>query len=420
MSYRYDMRSSLRCKGLSEEALAPHLQRMPAIFDGLKKQAEQGEIAMLTEPYKQDDLAMITRWGKHISEHFRHLVVIGTGGSSLGGQMLTAITSPRFVQGALSIHYADNTDPDTMEQLLSQLPLKQSFFLVVSKSGNTVETIAQFLLILQALQDQNIPAAEHCLAISMPGDRPLRQLAEARDIAVEAHDPAMGGRFSVLSCVGLIPAAAAGLDVAALRQGAAGVMDSCWKEGAASAPAAGAALQYQAMQAGYPISVLMPYSDRLAYLGNWYQQLWAESLGKHGQGSTPVKAVGAVDQHSQLQLYLDGPRDKLMTLICTQAEGAGPQIHKDLAKEAGMDYLGGHALGNIIAAQQHATRQTLINHQVPVRSFTINAVEEEAVGALLQHFMMETVLTAALMGVDAFNQPAVEESKQLARARLAG
>ena len=269
------------------------------------------------------------------------------------------------------------------------------------------------------LQKGGFPVDQHCLAITTLGRNPLRIIAEKYALPTMEHDAELGGRFSVLSVVGLLPAALAGLNITALREGAESVMRDLTTNGAKAAPAAGAALQYALLQSGKNISVLMPYADRLENFGRWYQQLWAESIGKNGQGSTPVRALGAVDQHSQLQLYLDGPRDKFITLLSTSPQGHGAVIDAALAAEAGVESIAGQPLGNILAAQQQGTATTLTRAGVPLRQITLPALNETALGALLQHFMMETVLMAGLLEVNAFDQPAVEESKALAREWLA-
>lgn len=386
------------------------------VVDVLHQRMQAGELPFLSLPSQSSDLPEIERWADKIRDSFAHLVVFGTGGSSLGGLTLTHLRQPRFGQSGTMIHFADNSDPETLQQLFTQLPIADCFFLAISKSGNTAETVAQFLLTMQYLESGGYSIADRCLVITMPGDRPLRRLADHYHIPILAHDSHLGGRFSVLSAVGLLPAAVAGLSLHGLREGAKSVMDEFWLNRENSLPARGAAFQHHLAK---PVSVLMPYCDRLENFGRWYQQLWAESLGKNGKGSTPVRALGAVDQHSQLQLYLDGPRDKVITLIELSAQLEGENINAALASSIGMEYLGNQTLGSIVTAQQQATVTTLMNHGVPVRQMMLPALTEASVGALLQHFMLETVLMAGLLAVDAFDQPAVEESKQLAREWLA-
>jgi glucose-6-phosphate isomerase len=220
--------------------------------------------------------------------------------------------------------------------------------------------------------------------------------------------------------VGLLPAAILGLDIGAIRAGAATALAPVLaKRPAAEVPAAlGAALNIAAAGAGKNIAVLMAYADRLERFSRWYVQLWAESLGKDGKGTTPLGALGPVDQHSQLQLFIAGPRDKLFTVITTATRGQGPRIDADLAKRAGEPDLGGRTMGDLVAAQGRATAETLAKNGCPVRTMHVETLNEESLGALMMHFMLETMIAAHLIGVDAFDQPAVEEGKVLAKQYL--
>ncbi len=186
-------------------------------------------------------------------------------------------------------------------------------------------------------------------------------------------------------------------------------------------PAAlGAALSVALAESkGKTISVVMAYCDRLERFTHWYVQLWAESLGKNGKGTTPVGALGPVDQHSQVQLYLGGPRDKLFTVVSVASAGLGPRIDKELAALAGEPGLGGKTIGDLAAAEARATADTLAKNGCPVRTIAIPKLDEASLGELLMHFMLETIVAAHLLGVDAFDQPAVEEGKVLAKKYLA-
>ena len=240
-------------------------------------------------------------------------------------------------------------------------------------------------------------------------------------VEILEHDPGIGGRYSGLSNVGLLPAAILGLDIAAIRAGAAMALAPVLaKRPAADVPSAlGAALNVAAAGAGKNIAVLMAYADKLERFSRWYVQLWAESLGKDGKGTTPLGALGPVDQHSQLQLFIAGPRDKLFTVITTGTKGQGPRIDAELAKRAGEPDLGGRTMGDLVAAQGRATAETLAKNGCPVRTMHVETLNEESLGALMMHFMLETMIAAHLIGVDAFDQPAVEEGKVLAKQYLA-
>ncbi|MEX2642839.1 MAG: glucose-6-phosphate isomerase, partial [Acetobacterales bacterium] len=169
---------------------------------------------------------------------------------------------------------------------------------------------------------------------------------------------------------------------------------------------------------GVAMSVLMPYCDRLGTFAMWYRQLWAESLGKDGMGTTPVKALGAVDQHSQVQLYLDGPRDKLFTLMLLDSAGRGGRVESARAPGK-LSYLAGRTIGDLMEAEQNATAETLVRNGCPTRVIRLERLDEQALGALTMHYMLETIVAGRLMGVDPFDQPAVEQGKVLAREYLA-
>lgn len=413
--------------GVTREAVLAQARRAQPFLQEYRTLAERGQLPMFALPYREDDvdamLARVAEW----RQTFARLIVLGTGGSSLGGQALTALVAQPFAQPA--VQFIDNVDPLTMDGLLAHVAWKETGFLVISKSGTTAETLAQTLAVLApfraALGDAAV--ARHFTFITVPGDNPLRRLAAMFSAPVIDHDPALGGRFSVMSEVGLLPAAMAGLDIHAVRRGAAAVLDAHWV-GAAHAtsdidafPAAvlGAGVHYALQEAGRHLAVLMPYSDQLAALGWWYRQGWAESLGKQGRGTTPIYARGAVDQHSQLQLYLDGPADKFITLLLPETAGQGPQMDGALAQAIGAEYLNGKRIGDVMDALAHGTEATLRAHHRPLRVWRLPRVDAYMLGALMMHIMLETVLTARLLDTNPFDQPAVEHGKQLARARLA-
>src|SRR5262249_45546156 len=248
----------------------------------------------------------------------------------------------------------------------------------------------------------------------------LRTLLEAHAIPILDHHPGIGGRYSVVTNVGLFPALARGVDALAVRArpptvGSALIAAQSPRE---FAPALGAAIAVgMARERGVRAQVMMPYADRL---GHWFAQLWAESLGKSGQGTAPIAALGPVDQHSLLQLLMDGPREYLVSVVRVPAAGLGPRISPALASAAGLGYLAGLMAGYLVAAQATAVPEALKRAGRPVRVFDLAGLDEQSVGALMMHFMLETILAARLMGVDPFDQPAVELAKVITRERVAG
>ncbi len=422
MHYRQDLAGvfdAAGAGGLDPEAFAKELARTTGGLDRLRIWRADGSLPLLRLPERRDDLEELHPVAERLGQ-FADLLLLGTGGSSLGGRTLLALDhapAPR-------VHFVDNIDPHTYGGLLAGLDPARTAVLAISKSGSTAETLTQLLIALDWLRRAQGEAAlgAQVVAITEPRDNPLRRLAMRFGIPVLDHDPGVGGRFSVLSLVGLLPALSVGLDVTRIREGAADVLHATLEARVpeAAEPAKGAALNVVGQRTrGLVISVLMPYVDRLADFGLWYRQLWAESLGKDGHGTTPVPALGAVDQHSQLQLYLDGPADKLFTLISMEVAGQGPRVPPDLASDPALAYLAGRTIGDLMAAEQRATEATLLEKGRPTRVFRLARLDEAVLGALLMHFMLETILTADLLGINAFDQPAVERGKVLARQYLA-
>ncbi len=411
--------------GLGREAFDHRLAATAGALEALRRHYDGGTLPLLRLPGTRDDLPGIEARAEYHRERADDVVVLGTGGSSLGGQSLYALADAGFGPGghAPRLHFLDNVDPHTFDHLFRAVDLAKTDFIVISKSGSTAETLTQFLICLEALVDAvgRGRAADHVTAITEPKDNVLRRLAEAWGMTVLDHDPGIGGRYSALSLVGLLPAAIAGLDVAAVREGAHAVLHATLtaETPAASDPAVGAALNVGlAEERGVSATVLMPYSDRLAWFAMWFRQLWAESLGKAGKGTLPVRAVGTVDQHSQLQLYLAGPPDKMFTIVLTEAAGTGHVVSPEFASDPALAYLAGRKMGDLLDAEQRATAETLIRNGRPTRLLKVGRVDEATMGALMMHYFLETIIAAHLWAVDPFDQPAVEEGKILTRQYL--
>jgi glucose-6-phosphate isomerase len=416
--------------GVSEAALADALARSAGALTSLKARHADSSLPLLQLPQQRNDIDGIAAAAARLSTGATDIVMLGTGGSSLGGQTLAQLAG-HGVPGVAALrpgprlHFIDNLDPETMTTLLDRLPLATTRFVAISKSGGTGETLMQTIAALDAVVRAGLLPQSLFLGLSEPakaGKRNgLRDLLTAHKVDLLEHDPNVGGRFSVLTNVGLLPAAILGLDITAIRAGA---MHALAPVLAGSPPdqvpaAVGAALAV-ALAETKPISVLMAYTDRLERFTRWYVQLWAESLGKDGKGTTPVGALGPVDQHSQLQLFIAGPRDKLFTVITTGAAGRGPHMDKALSALAGEPGFAGKRIGDLIAAQGRATAETLAKNGCPVRTIAIDRLDEAALGELLMQLMLETIIAAHLLGVDPFDQPAVEEGKVLAKSYLVG
>jgi glucose-6-phosphate isomerase len=420
-------------EGLPPEAVAAALKRSEAALDWLRARHADGGLPLLRLPAQRDDLPGIKQTARRVVAGASDVVLLGTGGSSLGGQTLAqlaghAVPGVGLLRDPPRLHFMDNLDPDSFATLLARLPLATSRFVAISKSGGTGETLMQTAAVLAALKQAGLEKriGELVLGLSEPvsgGKRNgLRDLLNPFGVTFLDHDTGVGGRFSVLTNVGLLPAAMLGLDIGAIRDGAAvalaGVLE---RKAAVDVPSAvGAALAVALAERGKRIAVMMAYADKLERLTRWYVQLWAESLGKDGKGTTPIGALGPVDQHSQLQLFIAGPRDKLFTILTTGVAGRGPRIEAEFAQLCGEPDFAGKTIGDLVAAQGRATAETLAKNGCPVRTMHVQKLDEASLGELLMHFMLETIIAAHLLGVDAFDQPAVEEGKVLAKRYLAG
>ncbi len=424
--------SAIGPRGIPDDRFGALLEKSAGALERLRARHADGSLPLLQMPAETADLDAIAKAAERLSRDATDVVFLGTGGSSLGAQALCqlaghAVPGLGLLRDAPRLHFLDNLDPVTLEALFERLPLATTRFLAVSKSGGTGETLSQTMAVLSALDAAGLDGdiGERIMGLSEPvgegGSNALRELLAPVDARFLEHHTGIGGRFSVLTNVGLVPAAVAGLDVKAIREGAAAALKPILEGAGANevAPAVGAALNVAAAEAGKPISVMMSYSDRLERTAAWWVQLWSESLGKDGKGTTPVRALGPVDQHSQLQLHLAGPADKLFTVVTLDVAGRGPRLDPKLAQRAGQTVFAGKTIGDLVAAQGRATAETLAKNGRPVRTIRIKTLDEHALGELLMHFMLETIIAADLMGVDAFDQPAVEEGKVLAKEYLA-
>jgi len=409
-------------RGLSRASLDRAMSELQPALDKIRHWHASNELPILKMPARRDDLAMLKPHAERFAR-FEHVVVMGMGGSSLSGKTLVALKDQGFgpLPGRPKLWFMDNVDPATYAELLARLPLERTGFIPISKSGGTPETLAQLLAILDALEGKvgKGSVGSHVIAITEATDNPLSRLAKRLGATILEHDPKIGGRYSALSLVGILPAMIAGLDAAAVREGAASVLDPVLaaNDAAGIAPAVGAALAVGlAREKGINITVLMPYVDRLNTFAYWYRQIWAESLGKQGLGTTPAVALGTVDQHSQTQLYLGGPADKFFTFLIQDTAGQGARMSPGGDKS--LDYLDGHSMGDLLLAEADATVATAIKAGRPTRTMRIARVDERTIGALMMHFMLETMFAAHLWKIDAFDQPAVEDAKVITRQYL--
>ena len=420
--------------GVTAERMAGELaERFRGAYEAVEARRAAGDMGFFDLPYAADTLGRVKELADGFGQWFQDVVVLGIGGSGLGAVALReSLLGPFWNERSDEerdhfprLHVVDNPDPSTFDALLRRLDPAKTLFNVVSKSGSTAETMAQYLVARTWVEDGVGPdsARGHFLFTTDPAKGALRQIAEAEGIPALPVPENVGGRFSVLSPVGLLPAAVCGVDVDALLAGAAAMEARCRTPELAGNPAGILAtlLHVADTEAGRPIHVFMPYVDRLRSVALWFQQLWAESLGKaqglDGRrahtGPTPLAAVGATDQHSMLQLFMEGPHDKVVIFVAVEDFGEDVTIPSRHPEVSSLGYLGGASLGRLLDAERRATAEALRREGRPNVTLSLPRVEAHAVGELLMLLQIATVFAGALYGVDPLDQPGVELGKVL-------
>ena len=371
-------------------------------------------------PYQ--DISEIKKYADQIRQKFDYFVVIGIGGSSLGAKMLfESLTDINYnIEKKPKFFLLENVDPEKFDSVLRQIDIEKTCFNVVTKSGSTVETIANFSIILSILKNRlGDKYTEHLVFTTDPEKGFLRKFGQSEGIKMFDVPPKVGGRFSVLSPVGLLPAAVVGIDIDQLLSGAKKMDLICSvEEHVEHNPAYLIALLHYItnMRRGKTISVMMPYAEKLGSFVDWYRQLWAESLGKDGLGQTPVKAIGTVDQHSQIQLYRDGIRDKIITFIQVEKMETDYEVPDDLPED--ISYLTGHSLHEILNKELLGTKAALIKSKVPNITLTVDQINPYNIGMLIYLYELATGFSGYLYKINPFDQPAVEEGKNFTYALM--
>lgn len=406
-----------------EEARAAFRQAHAAVA----ARHHSGELGFFDLPTDRALLAQTLEFAQRVRGRYRDVVLLGIGGSALGPLALRGALRPpawnslgdEARDGYPRLHVLDNVDPVTVSAILARVRLEESLFLVVSKSGGTAETMAQYLIVRDLLTDALLPLADHLVFVTDPAKGALRPIADAEGIPALDIPANVGGRFSVLTPVGLLPAALIGIDVEAMLAGAAEITARCATDEAKDNPAgAFATLQWLAdTTARKHVNVLMPYADPLRDIAAWFVQLWAESLGKQrgaGEhvGPTPVPALGATDQHSQVQLFMEGPLDKTVTFVAVRTPERDVTIPLGHTDVADLAYLGGNTLWQLLNAERRATAGALAARGRPSMTIEIERVDPWHLGALMMLLEIATAYAGSLYGINAFDQPGVELGKR--------
>jgi glucose-6-phosphate isomerase len=408
--------------GLTEGDLQGLESRAKAAHEHLAGLRAAGNLGWWNLPADASVRDPAIRLGEELKTRFENVVVLGIGGSSLGPKaVISALAGPYRDLGPRAgarVFFPDNSDPATFAALLAGLDLARTCFLAVSKSGGTAETLAQLLVIRERLGEK---LADRVIAITDPEKGALRKIAGAEGWRTLPVPPKVGGRFSVLTAVGLVPIAAAGVDARAVCAGADGMRARCEEPALRKNPAYLLAALHHLFDTarGRRIHVLFPYADALRDVGDWWVQLWAESLGKNeGVGPTPVRAVGATDQHSMLQLLMEGPQDKLVTFVSVADRGPALPLPAAWTEHPELAYLGGKTMAELIDAERRGTAGALAEAGRPSLTLTLPRVDAAAVGELLFLWEAATAFAGALYGVDPFDQPGVEASKKITQGLL--
>ncbi|MCD7780650.1 MAG: glucose-6-phosphate isomerase [Candidatus Gastranaerophilales bacterium] len=401
-----------------------------------KKDKPGQKLQWMNLGYNEETLWYVKEFAAMVENRFDDILILGLGGSALGGKAVCEALLPPYWNFLSKeqrnnyprIFFLDNIDPDQMNSLLKILDLKKTLVNVITKSGSTAEVMAQYM-VLKDLMEKELgdDYRKNVIATTDKNIGILKQLSDQEGYKTFYIPDDVEGRFSVFSAVGLLPFALVGINIEEVTQGIKD-MDLALKNTDINYNiAAQNALIHFLMdvKCGKKISVMMPYSNRLRYVADWYCQLWAESLGKErdknnnivNTGQTPVRATGVTDQHSQIQLYNEGPNDKIINFLRVKEFDTNLEI-PNIFEYTGISYLGGKTMNQLYNAEADSTMASLIDYKRPNVTITIPKVSPYYLGQLLYMFEVQTAITGALYNIDAFNQPGVEQSKNYTYALM--
>lgn len=423
--------------GLTEKDLEEMEERGKELLQSLlQKRAGKG-LPFMELPHQKETVEGIKRKVQELKERYQNVAVLGIGGSALGTLALAEALLPHRYpllhpeRGGEKprLFVLDNIDPESTGELLERIPPEETLYNVVSKSGGTAESMAQFLVFREAVEARvGDRWPEHFVITTDPERGDLRKIAKREGITAFSIPPGVGGRFSVLTPVGLFPAALVGLNIEELLEGAGAMEKRCRQFSIHENPALFGALASFILDTrkGKHITVLFSYSHALRIIGDWFRQLWAESLGKRfnlkGEevytGQTPVRALGVTDQHSQVQLYTEGPNDKMFTFFAVKNFRRTVLIPRSPYDLDSLTYLGGKSLNQLMDAERRGTEKALTLAQRPNATFTFPAISAYTVGQIFFSFMVQTALAGMLHRIDPFDQPGVEAAKVATYALL--
>ncbi len=423
-------------QGFTDEYLQKNAPIAKKAYNAFTKKRGTDMTGWADLPYNQDEVVKdIIKTAKQIRKESDYFVVLGIGGSALGPiSVFQALCHlhyndlPKYKRKGPKFYVEDNIDPERMVALLDVIDVEKTTFNVITKSGATSETMAQYLIICDILKKKlGDNYNKHVIATTSSAKGNLIKIAKSENFKTFYIPDSVGGRFSELSPVGLLPASVLGIDIKSMLKGAK-YMDKICKSGDISKNMAlcNALISYLAIKSGKNISVMMPYSDSLKYIADWYSQLWAESLGKAVDndgnkifaGQTPVKSLGVTDQHSQVQLYTEGPFDKITTFIAVDNFRKTVVISDGCEDIPDVNFLSGHTLNQLINAERVATEYALTIKNRLNRTIYLPEVNAFTLGELLFFFELETAYAGEMLNINTYNQPGVEEGKNATYALL--
>ncbi|MCX8123369.1 MAG: glucose-6-phosphate isomerase [Spirochaetes bacterium] len=415
--------------GISKDDINALTPKCDAALKRMDDEKAKGLLGFLELPFATDIVNDIRTYKNTVS-WCDTIALVGIGGSALGPQALKNALAdiylnelPEKSRGKrCKAYFFDNVDPGEMQSLLQILNIPSTLFLIISKSGGTTETNANFAIVLDAIKKHTKDYAKHIVTITDPQKGVLRQITQEEGFVSFPVPPNVGGRFSVLSAVGLVIAEFLGIDTLKLLKGAGDVVEKYYgRDVWHNAPLLNAAFHYLFdVKKNKRINVLMPYTRKLYLFADWYRQLWAESLGKRFDvqgnevmvGLTPVAALGTIDQHSQLQLYLEGPNDKVITFLKLKDFGTDilmPEFYKGKVE---LEYLSGKSLRRLNEFEEQATELVLKEASRPNASIILERLDEETIGQLIMFLEMQTAYAGYLYNINPYDQPAVEQGKR--------
>jgi glucose-6-phosphate isomerase len=393
-------------------------ETVTATKQNIQKAVEKVTQAISQHQYGFIEVLSETQYLEEVKQVFAQMswaktfVVVGIGGSDLGARAVQQALEKDMPPMTVLFH-GDSSDPIQIKKLLSKIDLEETIFNIVSKSGQTVETTAQYIFFKNLYKKNGSDWSKHFVFTTDPEEGILRQEANQYGILTASIPPSVGGRFSVLTPVGLLPALAMGVDIDALIQGA---RDFIGQASNVQMVQAFAESQLQLYQQGTKVVVIMPYALQLEEFGRWFRQLWAESLGKDGKGILPIQARGPADQHSQVQFYTQG--SALQSLLFIRINESIQNYTLENIDLQEMQYLAGHSFHEILNFEQEATALALKKQKRPSATLAVGNLSVQTLGQLFLFFELAVVYVAEMLGVNAFDQPGVEEGKQMMYALL--